>query len=741
MKKKFAGYRNRINVSEGESLSFYVHVEDETEYQADLIRIAHGGTEEGSPGLVLEEIAAGFSGTHKGERQTLSSGSFAWIETRPENDSGIRSFSFGCAVFPTMASRQGQANSIQVIASGLAGGELAISEFGYLSFQTGDRSLVKLQVALPVKRWSLVGVSYNVDAGTVSIHQSPISNSAIDGTSFFQASGVGEGKLSTFSADEVAFAAKVSIDRRNIRRPHSGFNGRLEAPRLLSRAISADSIDQLIWSTHPDITDSSIEGFWDFSLAISTRRISDLSKNQLTGRLENLPNRAVAGFRWTGDVRDWRVAPIEYGAIHFHADDIYDMRWQPSFNWTVPPGTRSGLYAARITSKQETDYLSFFVVPAPTTRDAPIAFVASTATYLAYANERARYMVDQLLGDGHLEVLPEMAMLLETPEFGASLYELHRDKSGIHYSSYLRPLLNWRPDTTMWGLNADTAILHWLEATGREYDVITDHDVHRDGVERLDGYQTVITGTHPEYLSTRMFDVFEQYLANSGRLMYMGGNGFYWRVAFSDEWPGAMEVRRAEGGTRAWFSEPGEYYHAFNGEYGGLWRNQGRPPNSLVGVGFTAQGFSKSTYYRKTEAASDPRAAFIFEGVGGDIVGDFGLRGGGAVGEEIDRYDRNLGSPAHALVLATSESEAPEMLRVVEELTASMPHGDDPAVRADLTFFETPAGGAVFSTGSIAWSGALCHNGYDNAVAQISNNVLTRFLSPEQFKMPYESAG
>ena len=31
----------------------------------------------------------------------------------------------------------------------------------------------------------------------------------------------------------------------------------------------------------------------------------------------------------------------------------------------------------------------------------------------------------------------------------------------------------------------------------------------------------------------------------------------------------------------------------------------------------------------------------------------------------------------------------------------------DPAVRADLVFFETPNGGAVFSTGSISWFGAL----------------------------------
>ncbi len=54
----------------------------------------------------------------------------------------------------------------------------------------------------------------------------------------------------------------------------------------------------------------------------------------------------------------------------------------------------------------------------------------------------------------------------------------------------------------------------------------------------------------------------------------------------------------------------------------------------------------------------------------------------------------------------------------------------DPDVRADLVLFARPGGGAVFATGSIAWAGALAHQGYDNAVARITENVLRRFLDP-----------
>jgi len=45
-------------------------------------------------------------------------------------------------------------------------------------------------------------------------------------------------------------------------------------------------------------------------------------------------------------------------------------------------------------------------------------------------------------------------------------------------------------------------------------------------------------------------------------------------------------------------------------------------------------------------------------------------------------------------------------------------------------------GGAVFSTGSISYAGSLAHNNYDNNIAQITGNVLRRFLEPTPFEFP-----
>ena len=58
---------------------------------------------------------------------------------------------------------------------------------------------------------------------------------------------------------------------------------------------------------------------------------------------------------------------------------------------------------------------------------------------------------------------------------------------------------------------------------------------------------------------------------------------------------------------------------------------------------------------------------------------------------------------------------------------------ENPMVRADMVFYETPAGGAVFSASSIAWPGSLSHNGYDNNVSRITENVLRRFLDETPF--------
>ncbi|MBV9544059.1 MAG: hypothetical protein JOY61_06750, partial [Chloroflexi bacterium] len=59
-----------------------------------------------------------------------------------------------------------------------------------------------------------------------------------------------------------------------------------------------------------------------------------------------------------------------------------------------------------------------------------------------------------------------------------------------------------------------------------------------------------------------------------------------------------------------------------------------------------------------------------------------------------------------------------------------------PRVRADMVFFETPHGGAVFSVGSINWLGSLGWRNFENNVSRVTENVLRRFMDPRPFSSP-----
>jgi N,N-dimethylformamidase len=399
----------------------------------------------------------------------------------------------------------------------------------------------------------------------------------------------------------------------------------------------------------------------------------------------------------------------------------------------------SGLYGAYLRQDGHEDYVPFVVRPPRGTARAPLALLLPTASYWAYANRHVEveWRERENVVGYFASVDPTALFLHEHPEYGVSMYDEHSDGSGVCYASRLRPVLNMRPKERLWQLPADTHIMDWLEEKGVAYDVLTEDDLDAEGEALLTPYRCVMTGTHPEYPSKRMMDAYAAFQNNGGRFIYLGGNGFYWRTSYHPELPGVIEMRRAEDGIRSWAAEGGEYYHSFTGELGGMWRRMGRAPQSVAGTGMTAQGFDLSTYYERTPASFDPRVAFIFEGIGdAERIGDFGIIGGGAAGWEIDRADASLGTPPHALVVATATEFSSVYHWVKEELTHthSANTGDTcPYVRCDMIFYETLNGGAVFSTSSIAWAGALAHNGYDNNVSRITENVIRRFVEPTPF--------
>ena len=127
-----------------------------------------------------------------------------------------------------------------------------------------------------------------------------------------------------------------------------------------------------------------------------------------------------------------------------------------------------------------------------------------------------------------------------------------------------------------------------------------------------------------------------------------------------------------------------------------------------------------------------PCAEWIFAGIDDEIIGDFGLSGGGAAGFELDRVDYRLGSPDNIQVVASSTGHDASFILVPEEQLTHLTNWPGEPVesllRADMVYFDTPNGGEVFATGSITFCGSLPHNNFDNNVSALLKNVVDRFL-------------
>lgn len=488
-----------------------------------------------------------------------------------------------------------------------------------------------------------------------------------------------------------------------------------------------------------------ILGEYDFSLDMSSDRILDTSGYGHHGVLVNAPTRAVKGHDWDGSMPDWTRAQFGYGAIHFHDDDLDDAEWETDFTITIPHSARSGAYAVEVNAGLDTDSITFFVRPTRWTLDnsSKVCLVFSTFTYLAYANERLYDTTRQNtadLGPG-FDINKtiksfEFEKMRRRTDLGLSCYDRHNDGSGVCFSSSKRPILNVRPGYVMWAFSrprefsADLMMIGFLEREGIPYEIVTDHDLHARGVAALDGFNTVITGCHPEYPTLASFSAYTAFAKRGGNLMYLGGNGFYWVSALDEFRPHRLEVRRGDQGVRAFGLPGGEHFNSIDGQPGGLWRSRGMSCNTLFGVGFCAQGAGPGVPFRRTLLSKEPNLSWMFEGMDGELIGEYGF-GGGASGDEIDRFDIGNGSPEGALTLATSTGHSDEFGIAVEDLSFPALNTlgtQTDLIRSDIVYYVGAGGGSVFSVGSINWYCSLAWDSYDNNVARLTGNVIKGFL-------------
>jgi len=742
-----AGYADRLSARPGETIAFKVSSQLEGRFAARLVRVICGDANPAGPGLKEEPVAASFEGTYPARSQPIHLGSYGRID-KGADIAAAPGLTFTAMIWPTLpgnGKRQGILSAYDPYTR--LGFALALAEDGSVEVHLGSVR-AKTSVPLMARHWYRVWASYDRASDTLSVGQVAVKL----GQPMAPAVTVWERIGPPVALPPPTMPWHIGALGGHPVRGH--FNGKIEAPAIFATVLGGDTIATL---TRSPVTDGLVAR-WDFGRDFDTTRITDAGPDGHHGQLVNLPARAMTGALWTSREMCFRHAPAEYAAIHFHEDDLYDCGWATDFSWTIPAGTRSGIYAVRLKQGDAEENIPVFVLPPKGKRGADLCVLVSTYTYTIYHNHarpEARTSKWREAWTSQAKAWGAYpANAYDHPEYGWSTYNFHTDGSGICHASWLRPMLTVRqgyityPDAAVRGSGlrhypADTHLIAWLEAMGYDYDIITDEELDKEGVDLIRRYPVVTTGSHPEYHTGAMLDALEAYRDGGGRLMYLGGNGFYWKVARHKELPAVIEIRRGEGGIRAWAAEAGEYYNAFDGEYGGLWRRNGRPPQNLAGVGFTAQGNFVGSYFRVKPEARTSRAAWILDGISEDKIGDFGLSGHGAAGFELDRTDMKLGTPPHALVLAASEGHDPAAPWVVvpEELLTHLTTvtGQKPAelIRADMAFFETANNGAVFSTGSITFCGSLLHNNSDNNCSRLLKNVLDRFLDTEAtFPLP-----
>ncbi|WP_158808000.1 N,N-dimethylformamidase beta subunit family domain-containing protein [Beijerinckia sp. L45] len=749
---KLFGYTDKISVRCGDEIKVHVNADGTDTADAQLVRLIHGDAHPSGPGFIEEEVACEANGAWAVTKQYTQVGSFLKVvdsERVLALDGSFTLFTYVWATLPAIGLRQTMIGRWDIRSN--KGYGLGINRKGILEFWVGDgREVDSLEAEVPLmaRIWYFVAVSFDAKTGRAELFQEPMLNrynsllgkvAPIDYRSHVA-------ETLRFRPDNdlaTPFLIAGAQDWHEARGHFVAqcFCGKLDRPGIYGRAMARDELAALQAGNRP--ADGQV-AFWDTTAGYTPHGIGDTVVDTGPHRLDaqgyNRPVRAQTGYNWNGRNDCFRLAPEEYGGVEFHVDAMIDCNWQVTRTIKLPDTLKSGAYAFRLRAGPgrglAEEYVVFFV--RAKVAKAPIAFLVPTGSYLAYGNEHLSFDAQIIQPmTGQPPIVDEIDIeMYKNPDFGLSTYDAWEDGAGVCFSGYHRPIMNMRPKYRMssmgttWQFPADLSIIAWLDKLGFDYEILTEEDVHVEGLAALKPYKCVLSGTHPEYVSERILDATEDFIAEGGRFIYMGGNGYYWNVAYREDDPSVMEVRKLDSGMRAWAARPGEHYLQTTGDKSGLWRNRGRAPQKTLGVGFIGEGFESGKPFRRMPDSYHRTVSWITEGIEGEIIGEFGLAQGGSAGLELDRYDLKLGTPPHAKIIASSGGHTDNYVLSVEEILYAYPGmsgTQDYRIRADIVYFTAPNGGGVFSTGSIAFGQALPCNVFENNVSRLLKNVVDAF--------------
>jgi N,N-dimethylformamidase len=426
-----AGYSDRLSLRPGETIKFHVSNATGAEVSAEVVRVRSADANPKGPGIKTEPVAQ-LPPRHVGAH-IVPLGSYGRADLGSHLIT-LASFTLVATIWPTRIGHTEQPIVSWLDPEHGTGLTLAIDPDGRLTATVGQGANRLAFVTGPAKiierQWLRVWCAYDAVTRKVTVASLPLGAAAAHMTTV-----VLDTPMAAPKRGDIAIAAG----------PSYSFNGKLERPMIFSRALSAAEVVRVAMGGHID----GLVACWDFGREIPTSRLVDVGPHKLHGTLVQRPTRGMTGSSWNGREMCWRHAPEQYGAIHFHDDDVDDCGWPSAFEWTVPANLPSGNYALLLAAGGVTENLPFFVVPTEGTATAKIAVLVSTYTYTIYGNfARPEWMTNPKWAAEWQAQAKAWNAYPHNPGahagYGLSTYNFHTDGSGIAYASWRRPMLNLR---------------------------------------------------------------------------------------------------------------------------------------------------------------------------------------------------------------------------------------------------------------------------------------------------------
>ncbi|MBI3256438.1 MAG: hypothetical protein HYZ59_01470 [Actinobacteria bacterium] len=348
--------------------------------------------------------------------------------------------------------------------------------------------------------------------------------------------------------------------------------------------------------------------------------------------------------------------------------------WEVSAQWTIPAGSVSGIYFAKLVREDGTAGSNHVVfVVRNDTSGSDLLFQTSDTTWQAYN------------------------------KFGGnSLYSGSPD--GRAYKvSYNRPFTTRATGAQDWVFNAEYPMVRWLEQNGYDVSYTSGIDTDRRGAE-LKEHNVFMSVGHDEYWSGQQRANVEAARAAGVHLAFLSGNAVFWKTRWEDSISSPTTSYR----TLVTYKESKANAKIDpDPAWTGTWRDGrfsppsdgGRPENALMGTLFAVNG-------PQDEAITVPQADGLMRlwrntsvaTLGDGEVATFPT---GTLGYEWDEEVDNGFRPAGLVPLSSTTINVQERLQ-----DTCCTYAAGPATHR-LTLYRHSSGALVFGAGTIQWSWGL----------------------------------